>query len=258
MRRQGRKLTSAVIVDGKTSARPSIRVRSRESLMDERQIGDERRAASVGRDRRPIFLVLHTLERGHARRSAIADDLVDDVPGGDGRAHALDFLLDVLGDDIVHEIGRGDATGEPGLIKHSQISLMERGVLKGAEAYRRLRVPKGVVPSERVASRGREALHGQALSQSARSARRLRRVPLAPVLSDDMVEEVGENARLEGLGSGVGVVCGAEVEGLAFARGDGGEDRLDAERPRGWVAVVDEEGDGGYGEGGRRERERNE
>jgi hypothetical protein len=51
----------------------------------------------------------------HAVRDTVADNLVHDVPGRDARAQALHLLLDVLGDDVVDEVGRGDAAREPGL-----------------------------------------------------------------------------------------------------------------------------------------------
>jgi hypothetical protein len=51
----------------------------------------------------------------HAVGDAVADNLVDNVPGGDGRAHTLYLLLNVLRDDIVDEVAGRDTAREPRL-----------------------------------------------------------------------------------------------------------------------------------------------
>lgn len=96
------------------------------------------------------------------------------------------------------------------------VNLLDHGPLS-RKAYRSLRMPEGVVATERVPVRGGKALHSQALGKIAGTPSRLGGVPLAAVFCNNVVKEAGEDAGLEGLCGGVGVVCGAEVEGRAFS-----------------------------------------
>lgn len=231
-----------VVVDSETRRVASIGERVSECGVDEGEVRDEVGGRAVAGLGRPVVLVLHALKRSHAVRDAVANDLVHHVPRGNGIAESGDRLLDVLRDDVVHEVRRRDATREPGLAK---VQDQDEGSAAKERTYRSLLVPEEVVPAEGGAVLRRVRLHGDAAGERGHAARGLRRVPLAAVLGDDVVEERAEDVGgPRGVGV-VGVVRRAEVERLALARRDLLEDRPEVERARGRVAVVDEQVDGG-------------
>ena len=102
-------------------------------------------------------------------------------------------------------------------------------------------MPERVVPTECVAHRICEVLYAGARCQHAVALRRLSCVPLASVLSNDVVEEYAEDIVHEGLVRAIHIECGAEVEGLAFALRYTCEDGAEVDAARILCTVIDEQ-----------------
>lgn len=107
--------TGAVVVDSEFGVGISVLVGSCEGLVNEGKVADESGVAAVRGDGGPGLFVLHALQGSHAVRGVITDNFVDDIPRGYRRAHTLDFLLDMLRNDVVDEITRRHTSGKPRL-----------------------------------------------------------------------------------------------------------------------------------------------
>lgn len=110
-------------------------------------------------------------------------------------------------------------------------------------------MPECIVPAERMPHLVREVLHAGARCQDMITLARLRCVPLASILCDDVIEEDTEDIIGKGLVRIVHVEGGAEVEGLAFALCDPGEDGAEIDAAGARCAVVNEKVDGWDREG---------
>ena len=105
-------------------------------------------------------------------------------------------------------------------------------------------MPKSIVTTETSAIRGSVGLHTQAPSEIAHTTGRFRCVPLATILSNDVVEESAEDVLSPACVGIIGVVGGAKVEGLAFTCRDALKGGAEADCTRVLVTrKVNQEGD---------------